>query len=440
MSNELMDLAGWTIKEARGAGAEEARVRIFSNRQVEISYRERKPETIKEASTRALSVEIFAMGRYSSQSTSDLRRDALKGFLSNAVSATRLLAEDPFRTLPDSKYTGGRIDRDLGLVDPGHDDFKAEDRHALARAAEAAALAGGGKDIISATAQTQDSLSESVMAASNGFLGERRNTTYAVMASLTLQDAGDRRSNDWAYAVTANRKSLPSPETIGRKAAENTRAMLGAKKLKTETLPVIIENRMASWMLSGFLQAMFGRNIDQRQSFLLDKKDHSVGSRLFTLIDDPFVKGGLGSRTFDGDGMTAEKRIMVENGVLRHYFIDWYYSRKLGWEPTTGSPSNLIIPPGSRSVSAIMKDLGRGILITGFIGGNSNPTTGDTSIGIFGRLFENGEPVQAVAEMNIADNHLKFWERLIEVADDPWVYSSARMPSLVIDKVVVAGV
>jgi PmbA protein len=211
MSNELMDLAGWTIKEARGAGADEARVRIFSNRQVEISYRERKPETIKEASTRALSVEIFAKGRYSSQSTSDLRRDSLKGFLSNAVSATRLLAEDPFRTLPDPKYTGGRTDKDLGLVDPSHDDFKAEDRHALARTAEAAALAGGGKDIISATAQTQDSLSESVMAASNGFRGERRSTTYAVMASLTLQDAGDRRSNDWAYAVTADRRSLPSP-------------------------------------------------------------------------------------------------------------------------------------------------------------------------------------------------------------------------------------
>ncbi|MDW7760613.1 MAG: TldD/PmbA family protein [Acidobacteriota bacterium] len=440
MSNELMDLAAWTIKEARGAGADQARVRISSNRAVEVGYRERKPETIKEASTRNLGVEIFAGGRYSSQTTSDLRRNAMRAFIANAVASTKLLAEDPFRTLPDAKFYEGREDRDLGLFDPGHGAFRPEDRHALVKAAEAAALAEGGKDVISVSAQSRDSAAESVMISSNGFQGARKSTSYSLMASMTLQDAGDRRPNGWAYAVTADRKSLPSPKTIGREAAKNTRLLLGAKKLKTETLPVIIVNRMAGWMLNGFLQPLYGRNIDQKQSFLLDKLGKTVGSRHFTLIDDPFIQGGLGSRTFDGDGLTAKKMVLVENGVLRNYYIDWYYSRKLGWEPTTGSPSNLIIPPGSRSVSDIMKDLGRGILLTGFIGGNSNPTTGDTSIGISGRLFEDGVPVQSVAEMNIADNHLKFWERLIEVADDPWIYSSMRMPSLVVDKVVVAGV
>jgi PmbA protein len=88
----------------------------------------------------------------------------------------------------------------------------------------------------------------------------------------------------------------------------------------------------------------------------------------------------------------------------------------------------------------MMRDLGRGILITGFIGGNSNSTTGDTSIGITGQLFEKGEPVQAVSEMNIADNHLKFWLRLAEVGNDPWVYSSARFPSLAFTDVVVSGI
>lgn len=87
-----------------------------------------------------------------------------------------------------------------------------------------------------------------------------------------------------------------------------------------------------------------------------------------------------------------------------------------------------------------MKDLGRGILITGFIGGNSNSTTGDTSIGIVGRLFEGGLPVQAVSEMNIADNHLKLWQKLIEVANDPYPYSSQKFPSLVFKDIVVSGI
>ncbi len=131
---------------------------------------------------------------------------------------------------------------------------------------------------------------------------------------------------------------------------------------------------------------------------------------------------------------------MIDAGVLRDFYVDWYYSRKLGWEPTTGGPSNLIIPPGKRSVAEIMKDLGRGIFITGFIGGNSNPTTGDASIGIIGQLFEGGKPVQTVSEMNIADNHLKFWNKLAEVADDPYVYSQLRFPSLVFSDIVVSGI
>jgi len=130
---------------------------------------------------------------------------------------------------------------------------------------------------------------------------------------------------------------------------------------------------------------------------------------------------------------------MVEKGVLNEYYIDWYRSRKLGVEPTTGSPSNLILPPGKRSVAEIMKDLGRGIVINGFIGGNSNSNTGDFSIGITGRLLEKGEFTQAVSEMNIADNHLQFWNKLAEAANDPWTYSSWHMPSLVFTDVVVSG-
>ena len=131
---------------------------------------------------------------------------------------------------------------------------------------------------------------------------------------------------------------------------------------------------------------------------------------------------------------------MVEKGVLNEYFIDWYRSQKLGVEPTTGGASNLVLPPGERSLAEIMKDLGRGILINGFIGGNSNSNTGDFSIGITGKLFDKGEFTRNLAEMNIAGNHLEFWNKLIEAANDPWTYSNIRMPSLVFKDIVVSGI
>ncbi len=440
MSKDLKNLAEWSIKTAKSSGADDCRVGIDSERQVEISYRKRKPETIKEASTRGLNIEIFANSRYSAQSTSDLRKEALKSFISNAVATTKLLAEDPYRTLPDPKYYKGRAKLDLGLYDPAYEKFTPEDRHSMVKTIEEACLAKGGDKVISVTAEERDYHEESFVMSSNGFTGLTESTVFVVVAEMTAQDEGDRRPSSYDYAVAVNKKDLPKPEQIGAKAAQRTLDLLGGKKLKTETLPIIIENRNVGRIFGGFLQAMFGRNIQQKQSFLADKKGKKVASKLLTLIDDPFVVGGLGSRLFDGDGFAAKKRTMIEAGVLKEFYVDWYYSRKLGWEPTTGGPSNMIIPPGKRSVREIMKDLGRGILVTGFIGGNSNSTTGDASIGIVGQLFEGGKPVQAVSEMNIAGNHLKFWNQLVEVANDPYPYSSWRIPSLVFEDVVVAGI
>ena len=439
MNKEMYDLVAWSIKTAKSAGADESRVGMNSRRFVNISYRERKPETIKEASTRSFGIEIFVNGRYSSQSTSDLRQGALKDFISNAIATTKLLEEDPYRTLPDPKYYKGRAKRDLGQLDPDYKKFSPEDRHNLVKAMEESCLAKGGKKVISVTANEYDEHGEMLLMTSNGFEGSEEYTVFQGWAQVTVQDEGDRRPTGFDYAVSFIRKNLPTPEKIGAEAAIRTLDLLGGKKIKTETLPIIIENRNVPRILNGFLAGMYGSNIQQKRSFLADKKGEKIASKYFTLIDDPFVKGGLGSRLFDNDGFAAKKRIMVDSGVLKEFYVDWYYSRKLGWEPTTGETSNLIIPPGKRSVKEIMKDLGRGIFITGFIGGNSNSITGDASVGIFGKLFENGKPVQSVAEMNIAGNHLKFWNNLIEVANDPWVYSSWHTPSLVFKDVVVSG-
>ncbi len=440
MKKELYDLAGWGIETAKAAGAAASRISISSSRRVEIGYRERKPETIKEASTKSFSLEIFVNNRYSSMSTSDLRKTALMDFIKRAVDQTKLLAEDPFRTLPDPKYYQGRQDIDLEMVDPEYQNWNPDSRHAFVKTIEDACLAKGGDRVISVTANATDGHSESLLMASNGFDGYSEVTYFVGSASMTAKDEGNRRPADYGAAVALHRKDLLKAEEIGEDAARRTLALLGQKKLKTERLPIIIENRVADNIIGGLLNAMGGRAIQQKQSFLADKKGQKIGSHVLTLIDDPFIKRGLGSTTYDSDGFAARKRAMVDAGVLKDFYVDWYYSRKLGWEPTTGSSTNLILPPGKRSVVEIMKDLGRGILITGFIGGNSNSTTGDASVGIVGQLFENGAPVQAVSEMNIADNHLKLWNRLIEVANDPYPYSNQKFPSLVFKDVVVSGI
>ncbi|NQT26874.1 TldD/PmbA family protein [candidate division KSB1 bacterium] len=440
MSKEMTKLCELVLKTAKQAGADDCKVSYSKSRFVEVQYREKKPETVKEAGTQGINIDIYVNNRYSAQNTSDLRPDALKTFVNNVVETAKLLEEDPFRSLPDPKYYEGRKDLDLEIMDPNYDQITPELRHQMAKTLEASCVEAGGEKVISVTSQVYDELQDSTVMTSNGFFGETQSSVCYVFVEMTAQDEGNRRPNGYSYAVDRNLKNLPSCEEIGKQAAKRTLDLMGSKKLETETLPIIIENQGVGRVLNGFMSAMNGWALQQKRSFLVDKKGEKLGSDVFTLIDDPFVIGGLGSRLYDGDGFATKKRALVEKGVLKEYLIDWYRSRKLGVAPTTGGTSNLILPPGTRSVAEIMKDLGRGILVNGFIGGNSNSNTGDFSIGITGTLFEGGELTQAVAEMNIAGNHLELWNRLAEAANDPWIYSSWRMPSLVFTDVVVSGV
>jgi len=350
------------------------------------------------------------------------------------------MEEDPFRTLPDPKYYAGRSSNDLQLADPTHSDLTPEERHVMAKKVEEGCLKQGGGKVISVEAGEYDDTSDEFVKSSNGFIGSTRTTQCWTGATMTAQDEGDRRPAGYHWVGCRYRADLPSLDEVGEIAARRTLDLLGGKKIQTETLPVIIENRGVGRVLVGLQDPMWAGNIQQKRSFLADKKDQTIGSKLFTIQDDPFLPRALGSKYYDGDGFPTKKRNLISEGTLNEFLVDWYYSRKLGWEPTSGSISNLIIPPGTRSVEEIIKDMDRCLLITDFIGGNSNSTTGDFSVGIIGKLFNKGQFVQNVAEMNMADNHLKFWNKLVEVANDPWIYSSARLPSLVFDGVVASGI
>jgi PmbA protein len=138
--------------------------------------------------------------------------------------------------------------------------------------------------------------------------------------------------------------------------------------------------------------------------------------------------------------MSTRPRPLFERGVLRNYYLDTYYARKLGLEPTSGARTNLVYEPGKRSLDELLAAMGTGILVTSFLGGNSNSATGDFSVGIQGQWVEQGKLVHPVSEMNLSGNHLRFWKKLVELGSDPFHYSSNRIPSLRFDKVQFSGV
>lgn len=439
MSKELFELSNWVKKQTLAKGASDCKITLDKRRLVEMNYRKKKPETIKEATTRNLRLEIYIDGKYSVAVTPDLRKTTLEAFIAKGVENTQFIEKDPYRSLPEKKYIEGQLDKDLKLFDANIPDFPIEKKHQLAKDIEAACLEKGGDKVISVDAGVNFSDRERVIVASNGFENSFKITGCSAGASMTAQDEGDRRPNGYYWISSRHVGDIPSTREIGEKAAERTLELLGAKKLQTETLPVIVENRTVGRILGSFLSGLMGSNIQQERSILADKLGKKVASDKLTIVDNPFIEKGLSSRLFDGDGFPAQKREVLTKGVINNFYYDWYYSRKMGVEPTTGGFSNLEFGLGDKNLVQLMKSVNRGILITGFIGGNSNDTTGDFSIGILGHLFENGVPVQAISEMNIADNHLKFWNKLVETGNDPWKYGGWQTPSLLFDDIVVAG-
>lgn len=437
--NDHLELARWATQEAVKAGADQARVSVNRQRYVSLEYRERKIEKLEEATTNGLGLTLYINGRYSGHRTSDLRKEGLAAFIRESVAMTKYLTEDQYRYLPEPELYAGRKDVNLDIIDPGYSAVQADRRHETAKKVEAAALDAGGDRIISVTAGYYDSHAESATVASNGFEGTSEQTSFWSGAEVTARDAGDKRPADWWWQGGPYRDFVSDPAMIGKKAAERALGRVGSDKIPTETLPVIVENRATGRLLRWLAAGLDGRNLQQKSSFFEGKLGTLVASPVLTVTDDPFVKRGQNSRLFDGEGITAKRMPVIDKGVLRAYFIDTYYGRKLGMAPTTGSPSNVVFELGDKDPAGWMKELGRGVFVTNFIGGNSNSSTGDFSAGIQGFYFENGSLVKPVGELNIAGNHTEFWKQLIGLGNDPYAFSSLRAPCLVFEGVSVSG-
>ena len=241
MNAAMMELVNWVVDQARKSGAPECKVNLSKQRFVDIRYRERKPDAIKEASTQNLNLEVFLDGKYASQSTPDLRKPALEAFVNEVVGNASVLDQDPFRSLPDPKYYAGQVEKDLELNDKNHGNYTPQDRHATARAIEEVTLERGGEKVISVEASCYDSYYEEYVKTSNGFTGSVEATYYQKGASVTIQDEGDRRPNGGYFISSHMKDDLPDSKEVGSMAAVRTLNLLGSKKIPTEVLPVIIE-------------------------------------------------------------------------------------------------------------------------------------------------------------------------------------------------------
>ena len=171
----------------------------------------------------------------------------------------------------------------------------------------------------------------------------------------------------------------------------------------------------------------------------MDQLAEKVFSEKLTVTDDPFIPSGRGSRLFDHEGLATQKRPVFSRGVVKNYYIDTYYGKKLEMNPTSGRNTNLVFGKGDRDLEGLIAKVQKGIFVTGFNGGNCNGSTGDFSYGIEGFLIENGTIVQPVSEMNITGNMKELWSNIDEVGTDVYENSSWLTPSVLFHDVDFSG-
>ncbi len=436
-NNEKYALADELIAHALKSGAQQISVSIDESRSNNIEIRDKQIDRLTESNRNSLNINLYVDKKYSAHSTNRLKKEDLFKFVDEAIAATRFLAEDEFRKLPEPElyYKGGGTDP--GILDQSLDSVEAPAKLEMANRVHDEVY---GKDdrIISVSAYYFDNVSRRVLVTSNGFKGESARSDISLTASVSIKSSTGRPSDYW-YEQAQFMDKLKKTG-VGTAALDRVIRKIDPKKIASGKYSMLLENRVAGNLLGPLYNALQGYNLYQKQSFLIGKKGKNIASKLLTVTDDPTIPHGAGSMLFDDEGLAAVKRPVIEEGVLTNYFIDTYYGRKLGMDPTTGGTSNAVFALGKRDLQAMTASLDKGILVTGFNGGNCNGSTGDFSYGIDGFLVENGKIVHPVNEMNITGNMNQVFFNLVEMGNDFREGSSLRIPSMLFENIDFSGI
>ncbi|MDH3607615.1 MAG: metalloprotease PmbA [Gammaproteobacteria bacterium] len=433
---KLEDLVLSCLTESKKQGATSAEATVNIEHGLSVTARLGEAETLEHHNDRGLGITIYMGQKKGSASTTNFEPSAIKDAVTAACKIASFTEEDECAGLADAELMATNM-QDLDLDHP----WGVSPEEALEIAIECENTARDVDKISNSEgASLTTSQGTTIYGNSHNFVGSYSSTRHNLSCVVIAEQDGNMQRDYW-FATTRDPKNLESAASIGRKAAERTVSRLGARKISTQSTPVIFEANMARSLLSHFVSAVSGGSLYRNASFLIDHLDKQVFSDSITITEDPFIKGGFGSSSFDLEGVATKARTLVDNGVLKGYVLSSYSARKLAMQTTgnAGGVHNLELQAGKKSLDQLLKQMQKGLLITELIGHGVNTVTGDYSRGAVGYWVENGEIQYPVDEITIAGNLKDMYKKIVEVGNDVDRRSNIITPSLLIDEMMVAG-
>ncbi len=440
-----LDRATRLVEQAKKAGADAADAVYACDASTEVQVRLGALEDVVRSEGEDIGLRVFIGQRSATISSSSMNPDILARLVDRALDMAREAPEDQYAGLAPAELLAKAPFADL-QSDDGLDPDPQSLREAALACEDAARAVKGVTNSEGAGASAGKSIF--ALATSDGFAGVSHASGYGISASV-IAGEGDDKERDYDWHSARYLSDLNQPADIGRRAGERAVRRVNPETLKSGTMPVVFDPRVGGSMVSHLIGSISGSAIARKTSFLLDK----LGAQLFnaglSIIDDPLRVRGLSSRNFDGEGLPAARRIIIDKGALTGWLMESASARQLGLAPTghasrgvSGapgtSPSNLHLEGGTLSVAELIGDIKYGVYIHELSGQGVNPVTGDYSRGAAGFRIENGEIAGPVAEFTIAGNLIEMFAALT-AANDLEFIRSTNVPTLRIDGMMIAG-
>ncbi|MBR5257181.1 MAG: TldD/PmbA family protein [Bacteroidales bacterium] len=438
LTDKEIALARASMEFALENGAQKVRVTLNKSLMELFGMLNGELDKVTHALDRSLQVSLFVDGRFGSFSSNRLEEEGLKAFLLGAIDTVRTLEPDAARDLPDPARTvkDALNGKELNLYDSAYEGLTSEQRREMAvgtslwsRKAELEK----GFTLISEEGEYSDSLFDSVVMDSNGLFARHTETSFEIGYEVTVEDPeGNRYASYWWDASPRLEAILPALGNCSETAVRRAAAQIGPQDHPGGKCNIVVDSECASKFLTPVLSALGGYAVQQKNSFLLDKVGERVFPEYLTILDCPRNQGESGARLYDSEGVATKEFPIIDKGVITRYFVNTYIAGKTGMEPTIEDATRPKVVPfgGCKTREDLLCKVGNGILINGFNGGNSNPSTGNFSYGIEGFAFENGQITHPVREMLVTGNFIDLWNNLIATADDARLCMSKIIPTL----------
>lgn len=428
------------LDQARRQGATAAAVSLERGEGLTVSVRLGELETIEREQDQGLSITAYCGQRRGHASSTDLREDSVERTVEAACQIARSTEEDPCHGLPDED----RLAFEYPELDLHHPwDLDSDEAVRLALQCEGAARADA-RIANSEGAEVRRYDGIRVLGNSLGFMGAYRRSSHDLSCCVVAADETGAQERDYWHSTHCDWRQMQDPGTVGRIAAERTVRRLGARPLASCVAPVLFEAPVARSLLGHFVGAASGQALYHEASFLLGRKDERVWAEEITLTEHPHEVGGAASAPFDAEGVATQERVVVENGILRGWFLSSYSARRLGLAPTgnAGGVRNLVLESREPALSwdELLQRLGRGLVVTELMGQGVNPVTGDYSRGATGFWVENGAVAHPVHEITIAGSLPDMYRGIAAVGAEQDRRGSLQTGALLVDRMQIAGV